>query len=206
MNDSDAHDDMDASANDYLRCGARLTDGSGRTCGNGAGKGTDHYGIGKCYKHGGATQNHRAAARRVMIIDAAEKFGVPREVDPATGILECVHKAAGQVDFYEDEVNNLETPWIEQTVPGGKRIDEHPAITAYRVALDRLYSYSERTLKLDLFTRQVRVEEAQALVLAALVTSLLDAPEMNLTREQRELGRQLGGRKLRELAAGSTAA
>lgn len=187
----------------YDKCGAER---NGRICTRPAGWGTSHAGYGACKLHGGSTPTHIKAAHTLQVIDAAKKFGVPRTVDPATGILECVHKAAGQVDYFEDECNNLETPWIEQTVPGGKRIDEHPAITAYRVALDRLYSYSERTLKLDLFTRQVRVEEAQALVLAALVTSLLDAPEMNLTREQRELGRQLGGRKLRELAAGSTAA
>lgn len=188
----------------YPLCGGRKHDGSG-TCQNPAGKNTDHVGIGRCAWHGGATQNHRIAARRIRIVQEAERFGVARGVDPATGILECVHKAAGQVDYFEDEVNNLETPWVTQKVPGGERVEEHPAITAYRQALNQFFSYSERTLKLDLFTRQIQIEEAQAVVLAALVTELLDSPDLALSRDQRELGRQLAGRKLRALAAGPAA-
>lgn len=68
------------------KCGARLTNGTGLYCGNGAGKGTDHYGVGQCYKHGGNTKNAIIHATRVaaenemgfLIRDAlGELDGVP---------------------------------------------------------------------------------------------------------------------------------
>lgn len=183
----------------YPRCGAH-PEAEGGPCKNGAGKNTDHPGIGRCAWHGGATRTQRISARRQYLSMQAEAFGISRDVDPATGILEAVHKAAGQVDWYEAEVNALETPWVEQTVPGGTRIDAHPAVVGYTKALDQFYTYSERTLKLDLFTRAVVADELQAAVLARLVMEVLDAPELGLSHEQREQGRRIGGRKLRELA------
>lgn len=183
---------------EYERCGANGVYGP---CKNGAGKNTDHPGIGRCAWHGGATRTQRRAARRQMIVMEAEAMGLPRDVDPATAIMEALHKAAGQVDWYEAEVNALDSPWLEETTQFGDKVYAHPAVVGYVKALDQLYSYSERTLKLDLFSRQVQADELQAAMLARLVMEILDSPELGLSHEQREQGRRIGGRKLRELAS-----
>lgn len=186
------------------KCNARKR-GGGR-CTQPAGWGTDHVGDGPCKLHLGATRRHSAVARRAALTRAAEQFGLPRSVDPAAAIIEALHKAAGQLDFFEAEVQALASPWVEQEGPGNTvRIEEHPAVTACRLALDRLFAFGERTVKLGLAERQVALNEMTAAVLAKVVMTVLDSADLGLSREQRELGRQLAGRQIRELAQGSAA-
>src|SRR5678816_2191290 len=84
-----------------LFCGAAKTDGSGMTCRNPAGKRTDHPGWGRCWKHGGATPSHRAAAQMQQAQATAQQIGVPRDVDPLTGMLETYHPTLGILDAVE---------------------------------------------------------------------------------------------------------
>lgn len=183
------------------KCGARTR--SGGACGRPAGWGTEHPGYGACKLHLGSTAKHTAGAQRRMWADAAEQFGLPRTVDPADAILEALHKIAGQVDWFEAEVKALDAPWM--TVFGGGVV-EHPAVTGYRESLDRLFGFGERTVKLGLAQRQVEVSELHAALLARVVMAILDDPELALSREQRETGRRVGGRHLRQLGTGGAAA
>lgn len=168
-------------------------------------------GLTVCASHGGAGRHAKAAGRRRMTAEAleraVERFGLPRTVDPASAIVEALHKAAGRLDFFEAEVRELASPWVEQIGPGGSvRLEEHPAVTADRQALVAYFGFAERIVKLGLAERQVVVAEAEALLLARVVMSLLDDPEFGLSREQRELGRRLAGRHLRQLGSGGAAA
>lgn len=47
------------------KCGAHKRDGSFQDCGQPAGWGTDHPGVGRCKYHGGCTPSHSAHARRL---------------------------------------------------------------------------------------------------------------------------------------------
>jgi hypothetical protein len=184
-------------------CGSPKKDGS--TCENRAGKGTDHVGVGHCRNHGGSTPTHVRAARRELLARAAERFGLPRDVDPGQAIVESIHKAAGQLDYFEAEVEQLSSPWVEQQTPGGVRVEEHPAVTAYRLSLDRLFGYSERAIKLGLAERAVAVTEVQAALMARAFMALLDDPVLNLSREQREVGRRAAGKHVRQIVQGAVA-
>lgn len=77
---------------------------AGKRCGNGAGKGTDHYGHGRCYIHGGNTVSHRKAAMKAMAADEALRLGLPVEIDPRDALLLAVHAAAGLVAFFAGKV------------------------------------------------------------------------------------------------------
>ena len=77
-------------------CGAKLVDGSGRTCGQPAGWGTG-TGRGRCKKHGGNTPTHRAAAEREIAEEAVATYGLPREIGPVDAVLENLHLTAGHV-------------------------------------------------------------------------------------------------------------
>jgi hypothetical protein len=88
-------------------------------------------------------------------------------------------------------------------MPGGTRVEEHPAVTGYRQSLDRLFGYSERALKLGLAERVVAVTEMQGALMAQAFMALLDDPELGLSREQREIGRRAAGRHVRQVVEGN---
>lgn len=77
------------------RCGAKGR--SGKACGLPAGHGTDHVGVGRCSRHGGATKTHVVAARREQAVRAVATYGLPREIDPHAALLEELHRTAGHV-------------------------------------------------------------------------------------------------------------
>lgn len=186
------------------RCDAK-TRGGGH-CRKPAGWGTIHPGVGSCKLHSGSTPNGEKSAQTVILHQAAEKFGIARSVDPGAAIVESIHKAAGQLDYYDREVNDLPSPWVEQRGPGGSSsIEEHPAVTAYQHALDRLFSFAERAVKLGLAERAITTSELQAAIMAQAMLAMIDDPDFGLSREQREIGRRVAGRHIRQLSAGSAA-
>jgi hypothetical protein len=160
-----------------------------------------------CELCGGKAPQVLAAARRrehqQQLAVAVDKFGLRRDIGPADAIVESIHKAAGQLDFFEAEVDRLPSPWVEQKMPGGTRVEEHPAVTGYRQSLDRLFGYSERALKLGLAERVVAVTEMQGALMAQAFMALLDDPELGLSREQREIGRRAAGRHVRQVVEGN---
>jgi hypothetical protein len=89
-------------------CGGRRRDGSGDTCRRPAGWGTDHVGIGACKLHGGATPNAGKAAQREQARRDVERFGGSLEVDPATALLQEVHRSAATVEYLRQRVNELD--------------------------------------------------------------------------------------------------
>jgi hypothetical protein len=178
-------------------CGAVKDDGT--TCQLQAGWGTNHVGYGQCKLHLGSTRNHVKAARREQLMAAAALYGMPRVVDPNEALLEVLYAAAGSWDFFISEVNDLDTPWITQRVPGGFRIDEHPALTAADRAFKNYMKIVDVVAKVDIDKRQLQINEIQAIMMAKLVTQLLDAPELALTKEQRDMGRMVAGKQLRAL-------
>lgn len=54
-------------------------------------------GFGRCKLHGGCAPSGRKAAQRLMAEEAVVEFGLLREIDPQTALLEEVHRTAGRV-------------------------------------------------------------------------------------------------------------
>lgn len=78
-------------------CGAKKK--NGKTCSNAAGKGTDHVGYGPCLYHGGQLPSVKKAVHKQIAAEAVVTYGLPREVDPQTALLEEVWRTAGHVDY-----------------------------------------------------------------------------------------------------------
>lgn len=227
MTDSMAGGGRDSS---YAICGARKRQSEG-VCRRPAGWGTDHPGVGLCKLHGGNTRAHRERAQAEIIRREAARLGGARVVDPAQALLELVFEAAGNVEFYRDLVGQLSTS--DPSLPGGDdegggvvspqrgnlygplrhqsgvstgEAKRHVLVQMYDEERDRLKEYAATVVKVGLAERQVQVAELQAALVARVVMALLDDPEFGLSREQRELGRRLAGRHLRQLGSGGVAA
>lgn len=69
-------------------------------------------GLSVCTNHGGGTKQSKAAAARNLAHQAtftsAMRFGVPRHVDPAEGLIAEYWLSAGLVDFYQARVTEIE--------------------------------------------------------------------------------------------------
>lgn len=93
-------------------CGAqRPNQPKGATCKLVAGYGTDHLGTGRCARHGGNTASHRASAQTEIVKQAAEKYGLAVDIDPAVAMMQLVAKSYGSVLYLEARVAELPEPF-----------------------------------------------------------------------------------------------
>ena len=184
-----------------LFCGAQRKQSDG-DCRRPSGWGTNHPGWGRCKLHGGATESHVEAAQYERVSATAQLFGVPREQDPITGMLETYHQTLGVLDAIEAMCMQLLPAEVVWGITKEKRVGEDgaepgenslspiereyaPGVNIWVKLLadwhDRAFAEAERILKLDLDSR--RIELAQSHV-AAMVAILL-SPELALSVEQR---------------------
>ena len=91
------------------RCNARKLGGDG-LCRQPAGWGTQHTGIGRCKRHAGSTEEHNKHAQVIAAREAQVTYGLPREVDPHTALLEEVHRTAGHVAWLALVIQSYEDP------------------------------------------------------------------------------------------------
>ncbi len=80
----------------------------GRQCTNDKGKRTNHPGIGRCWKHGGTSPTHVRAAQKVMVAQAIDTYGLPREIAPHDALREEVWRTAGHVQWLERKIHELD--------------------------------------------------------------------------------------------------
>jgi len=89
-------------------CGAqRSNQPPGTLCTRPAGWGTNHVGIGRCKRHGGATTNHEKAAEKVIALRACDNLGVKVETTPLDALWGELYECAGNVEFYRQRVQEL---------------------------------------------------------------------------------------------------
>jgi hypothetical protein len=93
-------------------------------------------GAGACFRHGGCTRHGRKHAQRLLAKQAAESYGLPREVDPQTALLEEVHRSAGAVAWLETEIRGSTK---EDLLTGGRK--EH------RIEIEREGEWVEHGLR-----------------------------------------------------------
>jgi hypothetical protein len=206
-------------------CHGRRRDGTGKACHRPAGWGTDHVGTGSCKLHGGATPNHRTAARIEQAKKATATYGLPIDVGPAEALLQELRRTAGHVAWLERRVAELdedELVWgvVEETVRGVAEETDRPTtpngggletkrkagtnalIKLYQEERKHLAQVSKAAIDAGVSERVVQIYEQIAASYVQVLERVID--RLNLTPQQRDLVPQLIERELRALTTGGT--
>lgn len=165
------------------KCGGRTR--ASTPCQNAAGYKTTHVGVGKCFLHGGSTPNHEKAAERQHAEQAVARYALPRTVDPATALLEEVHRSAGVVAFLANIVNRIEEQQlVEATIAGKQPVVWLRLLKSEREHLARV---ARSAVDAGIAERQVRMVEAVGGQLVSVLRAVLsklghdpDTPEVRL--------------------------
>lgn len=194
-------------------CGGKRRGGREGTCRRRAGSGTSHVGVGRCKVHGGSTRSHVIAAERKIARHTADIYGIPRHIDPGTGLIEEYWRTVGIVTALEAKVTSLkeqEIVWGEVEITEGElgtNTDGEPKagrvvksraglnvwVKLFNEERDRSTGLGERITRLGLEARRDQYIRAQVEVFAGVLLS----PDLALTEDQR----QTAGRLLRALEA-----
>lgn len=176
------------------KCGAKKK--SGGTCSMPRGWGTNHYGIGKCKFHGGATPNHVKAAARA---EYRLLLGTPIEINPLDALIMCIKIRAGEIKWLSDRMSELdEKSWIEDTMVGKQF---HLYARERAAAMQDLARYSGQAISLGIAERAIKLAETYGEMLAALIQGILGDLELNPA--QRAKAPQIIRRHLIALDGGS---
>ena len=155
------------------------------------GWGTEHVGIGRCKLHGGNTKTHRIAAVRQEVERRMVNYGEPIDVDPATALLGEVARTAGHV------------AWLNEQVRDHADVATHEGrvlVEVYRREREHLVRVAKATLDAGVAEREVRIAEAQGVLIAKLITAVLT--DLQLSNAQMVAARKLVGHHMRQLVAG----
>jgi hypothetical protein len=159
-----------------VKCGARKhgKNGSKGLCTLPAGWGTNHYGIGNCKLHGGATPNGIKAA-------ASEEYrnllGKPMEINPLDALLWCIKIRAGEVHWLSQRMAELdEKDWIQDTI-AGKQF--HLYVKERAAAMNDMARWSQMAISLGIAERAVKLAETYGEMLARLIQGILGDLDLN---------------------------
>lgn len=144
-----------------------------------------------CVKHGGGAPQVREAAQVRLLqrqaVLAAETYGLPREVDPHSALLEELHRTAGAVTWLGAVVAEL-----DQATIGG-----HALVELWSDERDRLVKVAKTCVDVGIEERRVRLAESAGAQLAAVVRAVLD--RLELSDQQRLLALQVVPEEFRRL-------
>jgi alpha-D-ribose 1-methylphosphonate 5-triphosphate synthase subunit PhnG len=155
-------------------CGAKKRQGEG-TCRRPAGWGTDHAGVGHCKLHGGCTKNQRKKAKS-QIVDAEVREILQREpLNPVSDPLHQLQMLAAEIlrikDIFAAKVEAL-SEWEYRNDDDNEEL--RAVIQGYERGLDRANRVLVSMARLDLDERFARIDEARAIVVAAVIERVLD--------------------------------
>lgn len=163
-------------------CGAKTTGGRG-PCRRVAGYGTPHLGYGRCKHHGGCTPAGIVSAERQAVQDRILTYGGPIDVEPATALLQEVHRTAGHVAYLGGIVHELEQAQLAGPVGSDGVNDQgivmHPAykpsvwVEMYQSERSHLARVCKMALDAGVAERQVRVAEQQGELFAGAIRAIL---------------------------------
>lgn len=163
------------------RCAAKTRGGG--YCMQAPGWGTDHPGWGRCKLHGGSNPSGKKHAQKLMAAAAVITYGLPREVDPHTALLEEVHRTAGHVAWLAGRVAELEQ---EALVWGTTKVvtgDESSAteearpnawLILYQQERKHLAAVCSTAIQAGIAERQVRLAEEQGAMIAQVIRGVLE--------------------------------
>jgi hypothetical protein len=126
---------------------------------------------------------------------------VPDTISPIQVLLNLIQEAVGNVEFYRQEVGELERLFV----PGkSTRQELQIAVSQYDAERDRLQKYVSDALRIGLEQRQVKLYELQARTIAEIIKRVIDT--LDLTSEQRHLALSTAAEELRTFAQRGNAA
>lgn len=165
-----------------------------------------------CPTHGGSAPQVRAAAearvqaRQALL--AAEAFGLPREVDPHTALLEELHRTAGAVAWLGAIVADLE----QRDIAWGKTREKtggedhgtswearpNAFVSLWQSERKHLVAVAKACHDAGIEERRVRLAESAGQQLAAVVRAVLE--RLGLSAEQQLLAREVVPEEFRRLS------
>lgn len=170
-----------------------------------------------CRTHGGSAPQVQAKAEQRLLerqaLVAAEAFGLPREVDPHSALLEELHRCAGAVqwlgaivaDLQRDEigwgrVKETHGTQLEKGTDNGvtKAAQVNVFVRLWQEERDRLAKVAKTCVDVGIEERRVRLAESAGQQLAAVIRAVLD--RLELSDGQRSLAVQVVPDELRRLA------
>ena len=170
-----------------IRATCGVTTKFGKPCGAHAGAGTDHKGVGPCFRHGGRTGSKYGGmlVGKTQLVSGRDVMGIPVEIDPAVALLRCVEIAAGEVEYCSARVRELEDPFIvrrDSTTGEETARRFHPWIRERQDCVDRLARLSKMAMDAGVAEREVRAREAATAILGTFARGLLD--NLGLSKDQ----------------------
>lgn len=161
-------------------CGAKTR--SGGLCGKPAGWGTPVK-TGRCKLHGGATPSHVKAAEKQQAVAAVATYGLPRDVEPHTALLEELHRTAGHVAWLATVVADLEQDDLTHLVVANEGRDDNRLevidertnefVKLYQQERKHLTAVAKTCIDVGIEERRVRVVEQWGEGIAAYTRALL---------------------------------
>jgi hypothetical protein len=134
-----------------------------------------------CRMHGGSSPRAlKAAANRQTekaIQEAVTTYGLPRDIDPHTALIEELHRTAGIVSWLGIQVTALEATDLAGPVGGGK--DSYPSyqpnvlVRLYQEERKHFADVAKICIQAGIAERQVRIAEQQGQLLAAVIQGVL---------------------------------
>lgn len=126
---------------------------------------------------------------------------VPDNISPIQVLLNLIQEAVGNVEFYRQEVGELEKLFV----PGkSTRQELQIAVSQYDSERDRLQKYVSDALRIGLEQRQVKLYELQARTIAEIIKRVID--KLDLSAEQRHLALSTAAEELRTFSQRGNAA
>jgi hypothetical protein len=169
-----------------IHCGADTK--ASTPCKQRKGARTSHTGVGRCWKHGGASPQAEFAGQLVIARQEAQVMGVPLAISPVDAMLQLIEIAAGEVRYCSERVAELEDKDAAGPVKtvtmrprkeaggaeGATNATEiqlgppalHVWIRARNDAMDRLFGYTKAAIAIGIAERRVRIAEGQAQMIA----------------------------------------
>jgi hypothetical protein len=171
-------------------CGAPRTgnsDSGPGICCQIAGWGTAHPGYGHCRNHGGnlpsISQKETKEQQKLQAIKARDLFGLPRDIDPQSALLEEVQRTAGHVDWLGEVIRELDDPEkLKQFTDQG--VMPSVWIVMYEEERKHLVRVCSEAIKCGVAERQVRIAEEQGRLLAMVLQAFMRDPVLDLTPAQ----------------------
>lgn len=169
-------------------CAARKR--NGETCRAFAGQGTEHFGIGRCKFHGGATPTHRQGAAVTEAKQRMVALGQALDIAPHEALLSALHLTAGHVAYLNLEVSQL---------PDLATQEARVLVELHGAERDRMARIAKACIDAGVEARRVQLAEQFGGQLADFLKGLLN--DLVLTEDQERAAPELVRRHLVRLEA-----
>lgn len=156
-----------------------------------------------CRMHGGKSPGALAAAKvrleEKAAVQAVTTYGLPRDVDPHSALLEELHRTAGHVTWLGIIVGALDTEQGRGKLVENTMFGEQPAIWLKLYEKERRHfaEVAKICISAGIAERQVKLAEERAQLMADVFREVFADPELGLTGAQQQIAVRTTARHLR---------